>query len=218
MQKRTPIMTIVLATLLSTLVVTKTAQAQGLEDLFGAVTGALTQQAPVNMAACEKPTHVEFFAHSGCPGFLTAILEEDVDSLKRARLPFILYVDGLITPLSSDTNYFVLGPHVMHAMPARLPHKLAMLKLRTPEIIALKARDGIIAAETVLGPIINQPGGDVIGEVKKRIQVLGVQPLPSQILHTLGHHDSRLMAIWAQEDSDGLRTFLLRIERIIDTL
>lgn len=176
------------------------------------------EQKPLDLSGCEKPSDIPFFAHAGCPGFLSDLRAMDVQALSQSRAQVVLYLDGLTTPLYGDKTFFVNGSAFMHALPPRLPIKMRMLKLRTPELIGLHLHDTFRMANSVLEPLLNAPTGDPVAQLRTSMRKLGIDPLPTTVLPMLGTHDAYLLQTWAEADPEGLNDFLARVQAVIDAL
>lgn len=179
------------------------------------IVGSPTQ---LDLRDCEKPTTIEYFAHAGCPGYLSDLRDMNVTALRSSRAQFVLYLDGLITPLYGEKTFFVQGASFMHALPPRLLIKLKMLKLRTPEVIGLQLQDTLRMADRVVTPLLSETSGDPVTQLRNSMRQLGIDPLPSTVMPMLGAHDSYLLQLWAQEDPDGLADFMHRVQAVIDQL
>ncbi len=189
-----------------------------LEDFLRPFFGAAGIEQNFSLADCEAETAIDYFKMSGCPGYLTAIYNNDVAAIRKSKAQFTLYVESLVTPLYTDMGLFMFGPDAMHTMPPRLPYKVTRLRIRTPELIGLKVSDGARMLDKVLGPLQENAQSDAIKALREGMRRLGREPVPSHILPALGAHDSRLLMSWASVDLEGLADFLRSVEAVVDQL
>ncbi|WP_299416179.1 hypothetical protein [uncultured Sulfitobacter sp.] len=188
------------------------------------ITDALEQFLPAEltgMGQCEAPADEPFFQATGCTGHMQHIWNEDHASLKGAEAHLLLWANGLVPSMTSDTTFFTQGPAFMASLPPKLQFNLQMANLRYPETALISLHDQLSMVEKALGPVWRQMATEradvpnMIGAIKGGLRQAGLDGKPSIVLGMMGRHDGYHIQSWAMSDPDAAAEFMARLDRLL---